>query len=240
MPHDRPSDETSSGRFTRDRAPEAPVDGAVATETTAPERVGPSPPTEPPATAETHVGTYAPPTTTAHETTTDRRSRQRAEFGGFHWGAAVFGWLVAFGLAALLTGIVAAAGAAIGFGELDGADTETIGLAGGILLVVVGMLAYYCGGYVAGRLVRFDGARQGLGVWLLGLLVTAGLALAAVIGGDEYNVIDRAGLPRFTVGEEEATTAGLIAMAAILVGTLLAATLGGKTGERYHRRIDQF
>jgi hypothetical protein len=33
--------------------------------------------------------------------------------------------------------------------------------------------------------------------------------------------------------------AGLIALAAILVGTALAALAGGKTGERYHRKVDR-
>ena len=42
------------------------------------------------------------------------RARQRDEFGGINWGASFFGWLVAVGVAALLTAILAAAGAAIG------------------------------------------------------------------------------------------------------------------------------
>lgn len=42
------------------------------------------------------------------------RDRQREEFGGFNIGAAFFGWLVALGMAALLTAILSAAGAAIG------------------------------------------------------------------------------------------------------------------------------
>jgi len=39
--------------------------------------------------------------------------RQREEFGGLNWGAAFFGWLVAIGVASLLTAILSAAGAAI-------------------------------------------------------------------------------------------------------------------------------
>ena len=42
------------------------------------------------------------------------RERQRDEFGGLNWGAAFFGWLVAVGVATLLTAILSAAGAAIG------------------------------------------------------------------------------------------------------------------------------
>src|SRR5215210_5815883 len=104
------------------------------------------------------------------------RARQRAEYGGINWGAAFFGWLVAVGLGAILVGLVAGAGAAVGLTELSGADAsgnaETIGFGGAIALLVVLMIAYYAGGYVAGRMSRFDGARQGAGTWLMGLLIT--------------------------------------------------------------------
>src|SRR5687768_9462078 len=48
--------------------------------------------------------------TSAH----DVRARQRDAFGGFNWGSAFFGWLVAIGIGALLTAILSAAGTAIG------------------------------------------------------------------------------------------------------------------------------
>jgi hypothetical protein len=171
------------------------------------------------------------------------RARQRDEFGGVNWGAAFFGWLVAVGIAALLTAILAAAGAAIGL--VDTADVnssssvEQIGVGGGIALLVVLMLAYYAGGYVAGRMSRFDGGRQGLGTWVFGLIVTVLLALAAVVLGDQYNVLEQLNLPSLPVGDQTLATGGLIALAAIVVGTILAAMAGGKVGERYHRRIDR-
>lgn len=165
------------------------------------------------------------------------RERQRAEFGGIAWGSAIFGWLVAFGVAALLTGLLAAVGAATGLTETS--DQETVGLAGGIGLLVAAAVAYFCGGYVAGRLARFDGARNGLAVWLVGLILTVILGALAYLGGSEYNVVEQANLPRLTVGEETATTAGLIAMAAMLVVTVLAALLGGKAGERFHTKVDR-
>ena len=42
------------------------------------------------------------------------RARQREEYGGFNFGAAFFGWLVATGLAVMLIAILGAAGAALG------------------------------------------------------------------------------------------------------------------------------
>ena len=67
-------------------------------------------------------------------------------------------------------------------------------------------VAYYCGGYVAGRMSRFDGARQGIGVWAIGLLITLAVAVLAVVAGSEYNVVERANLPRLPVGDETLTT----------------------------------
>ena len=171
------------------------------------------------------------------------RARQRDEYGGINWGASFFGWLVAIGVAALLTALLAAAGAAVGLTATTESEAtsnaEEIGLGGGIALVVVLMLAYYAGGYVAGRMSRFDGARQGLGTWAIGLLVTIALAAAAVILGDQYNVLERLDLPALPVGDQTLATGGVIALAAILIGSLLAAMFGGKVGERYHKRVDR-
>jgi hypothetical protein len=173
----------------------------------------------------------------------DVRARQRDEFGGINWGSAFFGWLVAVGLGALLTAIVAAAGTAIGLTSVGGSDAKsnagTIGIGGGILLLIVTMIAYYAGGYVAGRMSRFDGARQGFGVWALGLILTVIIAAAGWLLGDKYNVLDQLNLPRIPVNASDLTTGGLIALGAILLGTLLAAIIGGKVGQRYHNKVDR-
>jgi hypothetical protein len=168
------------------------------------------------------------------------RVRQRDEFGGVNWGASFFGWLVAVGVAALLTSLLVAAGAAVGLTESDvTTSADEITLAGAIALIVVLMIAYYTGGYVAGRMSRFDGARQGLATWAIGLIVTVGLALAAVILGDEYNVLEQLNLPALPVGEDTLATGGAIVLAAIALGSAIAAMAGGKVGERYHRRVDR-
>ncbi len=170
----------------------------------------------------------------------DVRARQREEYGGINWGAAFFGWLVAVGVAVLLTGLLAAAGAAIGLTEsADGAPAETLSLGGAIALLAVLAIAYYCGGYVAGRMSRFDGAKQGIGAWVVGLLITIGAAILAVIAGSEYNVVERANLPRLPIGDETLTTGGALATLAIVAGTLLFAAIGGVAGARYHRKVDR-
>ncbi len=171
----------------------------------------------------------------------DVRARQREEFGGINWGASFFGWLVAVGLGAILVGLLAAAGAAVGLTEpsdATGTNSE-LGIGGAIALLLALAIAYYCGGYVAGRMSRFDGARQGFGAWAIGLIVTIVLAVAGAVLGSEYNVLEQLDLPALPVGESELATGGAIALAIVVVGTLLAAIAGGKAGERYHRKVDR-
>src|SRR5687767_12978797 len=75
------------------------------------------------------------------------QQRQREEFGGLHWACAFFGWLVAVGIATLLTALLSAAGAAIGLTQRSTQDAagnaDTIGIAGGIVLLVILLIAYY-------------------------------------------------------------------------------------------------
>ena len=100
-------------------------------------------------------------------------------------------------------------------------------------------LAYLAGGYVAGRMARFDGPRQGVAVWVIGLVVVLALAVAGAVLGAQYNVLQQLNLPRIPIEEGTATTAGIVTLVAILVATLLCAVLGGTLGTRYHRKIDR-
>ena len=175
----------------------------------------------------------------------DAVAAQHARFGGIKWGAAFFGWLTANGLAVLVVALLSAAGVALGLANnVDTAgeaanQAQTLGIGGGIAILVVLFLAYLAGGYVAGRMARFDGARQGVAVWVIGLLVVLVLAAAGVILGSQYNVLQQLNLPRIPIDEGTATTAGIVTLVAILLVTLLGAVLGGKLGDRYHRKIDR-
>lgn len=172
------------------------------------------------------------------------REAAHDRFGGANVGAAFFGWLVAMGVAILLTGIIGAVAAGAGSTtELTQSEAErqagTIGVAAAITLLVVLMIGYYAGGYVAGRMSRYDGAKQGLSVWLIGLLVTVvAIALGAVFG-DEYNVLDRVDIPRVPLSTEELGWGGAITAAAVVVLTLGASMLGGSAGHRYHHKVDR-
>jgi hypothetical protein len=174
---------------------------------------------------DTGVGTRADGLAVAHD-----------RFGGFSWGSDFFGFLTAAGLTGILAGIVTGAGAATG---LTKGSADTIGLAGAIALLVVLAIAYFCGGYVAGRMARFDGARQGVGVWVWGVVVAIVVAIAAAIFGSKYNVLDQLNLPRIPIDQGTLTTGGVIALAAFLVATLGAAVVGGKVGEGFHRKVER-
>ncbi len=175
----------------------------------------------------------------------DAVAAQHDRFGGIKWGAAFFGWLSANGLAVLLIALISAAGVAIGLtqgvpsaGEAT-ANASGIGIGGGIALLVVLFLAYLAGGYVAGRMARFDGVRQGIAVWVIGLLVVLLLAVLSLVFGSQFNVLAQLNLPRIPIDEGTATTAGIISLVAVLLATLLGAVLGGKLGDRFHRKVDR-
>jgi hypothetical protein len=183
------------------------------------------------------------PAVVAEDTVVAMRARQRDRFGGIRWGSAFFGLLSAIGLAAILLGIAAAAGVALGLSEINDVrqgTADTIGLGGAILLLAILALSWYCGGYVAGRMARFDGLRQGIGVWVWTLVIAAAVAIAAVIGGAEYNVLQQLNLPNVAVGNQSLTTGGWLTLAAAVVVTLIFAVLGGKAGDLFHRRVDRF
>ena len=168
----------------------------------------------------------------------------RDKFGGVNLGACIFGWLVAIAVAILLTGIIGAIAAAISdTAQVTQNEAEreagTIGVTAAVVLIVVLLLGYYCGGYVAGRMSRFDGGRQGVAVWVIGLLVTIVAVALGAIFGDQYNVLDRVNLPRIPLSTDKLTGGAVITGLLVLVGTLLAAMLGGIVGHRYHNRVDR-
>jgi hypothetical protein len=167
---------------------------------------------------------------------------QQRRYGGFHFGAAFYGWLVATGLSAILISLLGAGGAAVAVSNLDrvtNGTAATVGLVSGFLILVALAIAYYAGGYVAGRLTRFDGARQGFGAWLIGLIVTLVLGGIGAAAGAKYNVLQQMNLPHLPINQGSFTTGGLVVTLAALVITLLAAILGGKQGQAYHRHIDE-
>lgn len=168
----------------------------------------------------------------------------RERFGGMNIGAGFFGWLVAVAMAVLLTGIVGAVATAVGSSaSVTQSDAQreagTIGIIAAAVLLAILALAYFTGGYVAGRMSRFDGGRQGLLVWIIGLAVTILAGALGAIFGTQYNILERVSLPRIPLSTDQIGWGTAITAAAILVLTLLAAMAGGKAGHRYHDKVDR-
>jgi len=164
-------------------------------------------------------------------------------YRGFKSGAAFFGWLITVGLTVLITGILVAVAAGVDYAvtidrSMIDDNAESIAIVGAAVVVVMLAIACYNGGYVAGRLARFDGARQGFGVWAIGLVVTLIVVGLGVLADSQYDLVNRLDLPSVPIADSTLATGGLIAAAALLLVTLLAAIIGGKAGQRYHHRID--
>jgi amino acid transporter len=173
-------------------------------------------------------------------------ARQREEFGGMKFGSAFFGWLAATGLAVILTALVAGAGTALSVTNnvnttnASSGTVQTIGLAGAIILLVIIFISYFCGGYVAGRMARFNGLKQGVAVWLWAVVVAIVVAILAAIAGTQFNVLASLNaLPRIPVKSDTLTTAGVLTAIGVVVVSLVGAILGGLAGMRFHRRVDR-
>lgn len=174
--------------------------------------------------------------------------RQRKLFGGLKIGSAFFGWLTATGMALILTALVAATGAAIGLGVLEDPEAaaeeatrnpEAVGWIGGIALLVIVFVAYWCGGYVAGRMARFNGVTQGIAVWVWAIVIAVVVALLTLAAGSRFEILsDLDAFPRIPVSEGELTTAGIVTAIVVAIASLGGAMLGGVAGTRYHRRVD--
>jgi hypothetical protein len=171
--------------------------------------------------------------------------REKESFGGIKWGSAFFGWLTATGTAVILTALLSGAGAALGVAtdtnpQEATRQADTIGLISGIALLAVLLIAYYCGGYVAGRMARFNGVKQGIAVWVWAVVIAVVVAVVAALIGNEFDVLARLnGFPRIPVDEGDLTTGGIIAIVAALLTALVGAILGGLAGMRFHRRVDK-
>ena len=169
---------------------------------------------------------------------------------GIQWGSAFLGWLAAMGLAVLLTAIAAAIGAAVGVNtgtttvgqaaQQAKSNPATVGIVSGIVLVVILFVSYFCGGYVAGRMARFSGTKQGLAVWVWAVVIGIVVAVLAWLAGSKYDVLSSLNsFPRVPVKQGDLTTGGVVALVVLLVVSLIGALAGGRAGMRYHRRLER-
>jgi len=160
----------------------------------------------------------------------------RGRFGGLDTGATIAGAFAALGITVLLGGIFAGAGRVVYVNGLRGAQTATTGsLIAGVAVIVV---AFLVGGWVAGRMARYDGGRNGMVTALWFMIFAAATSALGALLGESYNVFAGQHLPQWFT--DNARTPSAIGSAAIAIVLMVAAGyLGGLVGDRYHRRIDR-
>ena len=164
-----------------------------------------------------------------------RAARER--FGGLDIPATLVGMLTALALLVLLAGLVGAAIGTVGYQvglEGDQQDLSLASLIGGLIVL---FLAFLVGGWAAGRIGRYSGARNGLLAAVWALILAAVLSALAALFGAEYDVLRNVNLPQWFSRDALTADAIISAIVAIVV-MLLGGLLGGMWGERYHRRAD--
>jgi hypothetical protein len=149
------------------------------------------------------------------------------------------GVLVAYGAFAIVAAITGAVLNALGIDTrgLSDNDWRQLGIGTGIAAALTLFLSYLFGGYVAGRMARRAGAMNGLLVFVVSILLAIGVGAAIGSQADGEAIMSNLrsiGVP--TSGAEYSaigTIAGLGALAAMLLGSLL----GGIAGERWHGKL---
>jgi hypothetical protein len=181
------------------------------------------------------------------EAADEREDRLRDMYGGVDWLASFLGFVFAIILGAVFSAVAGLVLVPFGITpDLSGGQIGASVITGLALLGVLIFLTFFFGGYVAGRLARFDGGRNGAMVLVWMFIVVVILALAAAIfsgflpagmAEEIANLVDRV---VSTAGNlASAGIVGLVTAAAALLLALLGGSLGGRMGSRYHTEIDR-
>lgn len=181
--------------------------------------------------------------------------RQKQEFSGINFAAGFFGWLAAVGLAGLLYAILGGIAVASGMNHSKIAtstsdtvksllavfDGRAVQITALVVFLFVLLLSYFVGGFVAARMARFSGLKQGLAVWLWGLVVSLVSAVVLVVVASQSNLVsDFESLGGSLSVSSLTTVEAFIAEGLIVVLSIGGALLGGAAGMRFHKRVDRF
>ena len=153
--------------------------------------------------------------------------------------------LAAVLLTALATGIGLAVGAGSGttadeVADAVADDAGAAGVIGAIVLGLVLLISYFAGGYVAGRMARFSGVKQGLAVWIWAVVIAVVVAIITAVAGSQWEMVGGLqGIPAIPVDAESATVTGILTAIGSAIVALIGALLGGAAGMRYHRKVDR-
>ncbi|AHY46404.1 Hypothetical Protein RradSPS_1121 [Rubrobacter radiotolerans] len=177
------------------------------------------------------------------ESEEERQERLREIYGGVDWLASFLGFVFAAVAGSFLFALASLIFVPLGISVEIGATLTAAAITALVLLAVLIFLTYFFGGYVAGRLARFDGGRNGAMSVFWGLLIgfilfVVGTFLPGSLGESVRDFYQGSLLPVLgSVLDLGAIGIGIVA-GGVLVA-VLGGILGGKLGSRYHAEIDQ-
>lgn len=167
-------------------------------------------------------------------------TRAQVQGGRADAGAALSGMFAALGALSFLGALIAAGANTLDYQLnmiVEGEVLESTLIGSAVALGVV-FLAFLFGGWVAGRMAKFDGAINGLGAGLWLLVLAAIFALLGALVGPEFNAFGAAGLPDWfsSIRSDFRTPLAFGILAAFIVVVLLGGYLGGRAGEAFNHR----
>jgi len=178
----------------------------------------------------------------------EREERLRDMYGGVDWLASFLGFIFSDVVGALFSAVAGLVLVPLGFSlDFSSGGFGPAVITGLVVVAVLLFLTYFFGGYVAGRLARFDGGRNGAMTVVWGIII---MLLLTVVGGLfggflPGNLIEQLqSLVRDSVAPAFQGLMGLglvgagIALGVLLI-ELLGGFLGGRAGARYHTEIDR-
>lgn len=178
----------------------------------------------------------------------DRRTRRAeaaaaARYGGADFGASLSGFFAGLGALTFVGALVAAGANELDYQlnliDLEGTMSEA-SIIGAAVAIVVVFLTFLFGGWVAGRMSRFAGGKNGMGAGLWLLIFASIFALLGAFIGPEFNAFGTAGLPDWfsAIRSDVRTTPALIVAALFALAALLGGYAGGRLGDRYNEKVD--
>ena len=181
------------------------------------------------------------------EAVEEREDRLRDMYGGVDWLASFLGFVFAMVIASVFSTVAGLVLVPLGFPpEISGGQLGASVLTGLAVLGVLIFLTYFFGGYVAGRLARFDGGRNGAMVLAWTFILALILALVTVVFSGFLPAGAAEGVANLAQGTASAAgslagagVAGIVVAVAALLLALLGGFFGGRLGSRYHTEIDR-
>lgn len=161
--------------------------------------------------------------------------------GGISGGAILTGVVVAFGAMFLLSALVGGVLTAIGVTAQDVTTSEAVqaGIGAGIVLVIAQFLAYFWGGYTAGRMSRGAGVANGMLVPFIAIIVAVLVGAVVASLGATANLNLPFSTNRLPLENDFVVDWGLTISIAALAAMFLGGAIGGALGSRWHTKLER-